>query len=155
MDQCESDDGVVFVREGERTRARGGAADYLLAIAEPEAAREAYLRARDVAVEHFRARWEAAAAAAEREIPDGALSGFVQHAALDAMYFYVVHGLPVAITSEDLARPSTRRILRDHAKAFVRPGTRGELAFSAGVLGITAEQLGEELEGERRMLDYR
>lgn len=147
METCETDDGVTFTREGERTRARAEALNYLFAIAEPEVARDTYLQALATVLAHFRPRWEAHAT---DKVPDGALAAFAREVTLNAMYLYVVNGAPVEITQRDLDHPQTRRILRAHAKKYMRAGTKGELAFCAGVLGLTVDELRGWIEGEKR-----
>lgn len=146
----ETEDGVVFTQEGERTRARAGSLSYLFPIPDPRVAKEDYLRCFTAARDHYKLRWEAAATS---KIPADALAAFAQEVALNAMYLYAINGQPIVLTPGDLDHPQARRILRDHAKRYLRAGSKAELAFCAGVLGESVEAFQRWIEGERRFQD--
>jgi len=76
-----------------------------------------------------------------------ALENLIQEIALHWMYYYIVNGFKVAISSGDVAHPQTRRIIRKHVERFLGSG---EDTFKAGsvLFGVSAEEYKKGLQGD-------
>jgi hypothetical protein len=149
VERAKTEDGATFSVTKKGTRVRAGKAGAWFVTQDLALVKDTYLQGLSRFVTQLQPRWEAAGGPAEAFLP------FAQQATLAAMYVYSPDGKPRTVIDEDLDHPQTRRHLREHAAKFSKTGSPAELAFCAGVLGISVESFEGWIEGERRMQEYR
>ncbi|NNG01121.1 MAG: hypothetical protein HKM93_17150 [Desulfobacteraceae bacterium] len=107
MPFLENDDNLTITQEGSSSRARVGGKNYLFRDREPDQVRIEYKESIDFVRRFFRDKW----VLASDDLEESEFIDLTLEIALHHMYFYIVNGLKVEVTREDLAHPQTKNIV--------------------------------------------
>jgi hypothetical protein len=139
-----TNDGLILTDEGSSCRARAGALNYLFRDSTEARIRTDYLRSREFVHSVIAPRRQKLVGVT---VESDALEDLIQEITLHWMYFYIVNGFKVSLSSGDVAHPQTRRVIRKHIERLF--GSSAEAIQAGSVLyGVSAEEYKKGIQGD-------